>query len=101
VKSAEKGVSRGRRRQWPVEQTRKGYPETPAARLIVDKMPGNALPLGLVAMLMPGARVNICWPDLSAGPCGSGLSISCASDYLPHAHDLADRGCTWARTNTC
>jgi tetratricopeptide (TPR) repeat protein len=62
----------------------------PEARLITDKMPGNALHLGFMATLLPGARVILCRRD----PRDIGLSIFQLRffGYHPYAHDLADLG---------
>jgi hypothetical protein len=57
---------------------------------IVDKMPGNYLYLGLVGLLLPGARIIHCVRD----PRDIGLSIFTFRFYghHPYAHDLADLG---------
>jgi tetratricopeptide (TPR) repeat protein len=57
---------------------------------IVDKMPGNFLYLGLVALLLPGARIIHCVRD----PRDVGLSIFTFRfyGYHPYAHDLGDLG---------
>ena len=62
----------------------------PAATLITDKMPSNALFLGFIATLLPGARVILCRRD----PRDVGLSIFQRRffGYHPYAHDLADLG---------
>ena len=62
----------------------------PDARFIVDKMPGNALQLGAIATLLPGARIIYCRRD----PRDIGLSIFQFRffGYHPYAHDLADLG---------
>ena len=62
----------------------------PEARFITDKMPGNALHLGFIATLLPGARVILCRRDLR----DAGLSIFQLRffGYHPYAHDLADLG---------
>lgn len=59
---------------------------------VVDKMPGNYLLLGLVALMLPGARIIHCVRD----PRDIGLSIfSMRFDAAhPYAHDLSDLG--WA-----
>ncbi len=64
----------------------------PEARLVTDKMPGNARHLGLIATLLPGARVIHCRRD----PRDIGLSIFQLRffGYHPYAHDLVDLG--WA-----
>ncbi len=62
----------------------------PKARLVIDKMPGNALHLGFLAALLPGARVIRCTRD----PRDIALSIFQRRffGYHPYAHDLADLG---------
>ena len=62
----------------------------PDARFVVDKMPGNALHLGAIATLLPGARIIYCRRD----PRDIGLSIFQFRffGYHPYAHDLADLG---------
>lgn len=62
----------------------------PEARVVTDKMPANALHLGFLATLLPGARVIICRRD----PRDIGLSIFQLRffGYHPYAHDLADLG---------
>jgi tetratricopeptide (TPR) repeat protein len=62
----------------------------PAALRVVDKMPGNFNYLGLVARMLPGARVIYCARD----PRDIGLSIFTFRfyGYHPYAHDLADLG---------
>jgi tetratricopeptide (TPR) repeat protein len=57
---------------------------------IVDKMPGNYLYLGLVGLLLPGARIIHCVRD----PRDIGLSIFTFRFYGRHdyAHDLGDLG---------
>jgi Flp pilus assembly protein TadD len=64
----------------------------PDANRIVDKMPGNAKYLGLVALMLPGARIIHCTRD----PRDIGLSIFTHRffGYHPYAHDLADLGWT-------
>jgi hypothetical protein len=64
----------------------------PEKRRIVDKMPGNYLYLGLVGVMLPGARVIHCARD----PRDIGLSIYTFRFHAPHpyAHDLADLGWT-------
>ncbi len=59
---------------------------------IVDKMPGNFLYLGLIGLLLPGARIIHCVRD----PRDIGLSIFTFRFYGSHAyaHDLGDLG--WA-----
>jgi tetratricopeptide (TPR) repeat protein len=59
---------------------------------IVDKMPGNELHLGLVGLMLPGARIIHCVRD----PRDIGLSIWTYRFYghHPYARDLADLGWT-------
>ena len=66
----------------------------PTAQRIVDKMPGNYRLLGLIALLLPGARIIHCRRD----PRDIGLSIFTFRffGYHPYAHDLADLGWTIA-----
>jgi tetratricopeptide (TPR) repeat protein len=62
----------------------------PGAARIVDKMPGNFNYLGLVALMLPGAKMIYCARD----PRDIGLSIFTFRfyGYHPYAHDLADLG---------
>ncbi len=62
----------------------------PDAARIVDKMPGNFLYLGLVALMLPGARIIHCVRD----PRDVGLSIFTYRffSHHPYAHDLGDLG---------
>lgn len=62
---------------------------------IVDKMPGNELHLGLVWLMLPGAKIIHCARD----PRDIGLSIWTHRFYgeHPYAHDLADLGWTIAQ----
>jgi tetratricopeptide (TPR) repeat protein len=62
---------------------------------IVDKMPGNYMHLGLVGLMLPGARIIHCERD----PRDIGLSIFTFRFHGHHAyaHDLADLGWTIAR----
>jgi Flp pilus assembly protein TadD len=62
---------------------------------IVDKMPGNYLHLGLVGLMLPGAKIIHCVRD----PRDIGLSIFTFRFYGQHAyaHDLADLGWTIAQ----
>ena len=62
---------------------------------IVDKMPGNYLYLGLVGLMLPGARIIHCVRD----PRDIGLSIFTFRFHGRHgyAHDLADLGWTIAQ----
>jgi len=62
----------------------------PDAARIVDKMPANANYLGLMALLMPGAKVIACERD----PRDIGLSIFSFRFYGVHAYanDLSDLG---------
>jgi hypothetical protein len=62
----------------------------PGAERIIDKMPGNFAYLGLVALMLPGARIIHCARD----PRDIGLSIFTFRffGYHPYAHELADLG---------
>jgi len=62
----------------------------PGAARIVDKMPGNFNYLGLVGLMLPGARIIHCVRD----PRDIGLSIFTFRfyGYHPYAHDLGDLG---------
>ncbi|HVY17006.1 MAG TPA: sulfotransferase [Rhodopila sp.] len=62
----------------------------PAAHRIVDKMPGNFRYLGLVARLLPNARIIACERD----PRDIGFSIFTFRFFgaHPYAHDLSDLG---------
>ena len=62
----------------------------PAASRVIDKMPANFRHLGLVGLLLPGARVIACERD----PRDVGLSIWRQHFIGAHgyAHDLADLG---------
>lgn len=62
----------------------------PEAAIIVDKMPGNFRYLGLVGLMLPGARIIACERD----PRDIGLSIFTFRFYGNHgyAHDLGDLG---------
>ena len=62
----------------------------PGAGRIIDKMPGNFRHLGLVGLMLPGARVIACDRD----PRDIGLSIFTYRFYGLHAyaHDLSDLG---------
>ena len=64
--------------------------ETQGARFITDKMPGNALHLGLIATLFPRAKVVMCRRDLR----DIGLSIFQLRFFgnHPYAHELAGLG---------
>jgi tetratricopeptide (TPR) repeat protein len=66
------------------------HEEAPAARYVVDKMPGNAVHLGFIAALLPGAKFILTRRDLR----DTGLSIfeHRFFGYHPYAHDLADLG---------
>lgn len=66
------------------------HAEAPGKRLIVDKMPANAIHLGFIATLLPGARIILCSRD----PRDVGLSIYQLRffGYHPYAHDLSDLG---------
>jgi tetratricopeptide (TPR) repeat protein len=67
----------------------------PEARRVIDKMPGNYLYLGLVGLMLPGARIIHCVRD----PRDIGLSIFTFRFHGQHgyAHDLADLGWTIAQ----
>lgn len=62
---------------------------------IVDKMPGNYLHLGLVGLMLPGAKIIHCTRD----PRDIGLSIFTFRFHGVHAyaHDLGDLGWTIAQ----
>ena len=62
----------------------------PTAARVVDKMPGNFNHLGLVGLMLPGARIIHCTRD----PRDIGLSIFTFRFHGEHAyaHDLADLG---------
>jgi tetratricopeptide (TPR) repeat protein len=62
----------------------------PSATRTIDKMPGNFLYLGLVALMLPSARIIHCARD----PRDVGLSIFTFRFHGAHgyAHDLADLG---------
>ena len=62
----------------------------PDAKRVVDKMPGNFNYLGLVGLLLPGAKIIYCARD----PRDIGLSIFTFRFHGVHgyAHDLADLG---------
>ena len=61
-----------------------------SAARVVDKMPGNFLYLGLVGLMLPGARIIHCARD----PRDIGLSIFTFRFHGAHgyAHDLGDLG---------
>jgi tetratricopeptide (TPR) repeat protein len=67
----------------------------PGKTRVVDKMPGNYLYLGLVGLMLPGARIIHCVRD----PRDIGLSIFTFRFHGAHgyAHDLADLGWTIAQ----
>jgi tetratricopeptide (TPR) repeat protein len=67
----------------------------PGKTRIIDKMPGNELHLGLVSLMLPGARIIHCVRD----PRDIGLSIWTFRFHgeHPYAHDLADLGWTIAQ----
>jgi hypothetical protein len=67
----------------------------PGKSRVVDKMPGNFLYLGLVGLMLPGARIIHCVRD----PRDIGLSIFTYRFYGVHAyaHDLGDLGWTIAQ----
>jgi tetratricopeptide (TPR) repeat protein len=62
----------------------------PRAKRILDKMPGNFCYIGLVALMLPRARIIYCERD----PRDTGLSIFTHRFYgaHPYAHDLANLG---------
>jgi len=62
----------------------------PGAARVVDKMPANANLLGLVAAMLPGAKVIHCVRD----PRDTGFSIFTFRFFgeHPYAHDLSDLG---------
>ena len=62
----------------------------PEKRRIVDKMPGNFNYLGLIGLMLPGAKIIHCVRD----PRDIGLSIFTFRFHgvHPYAHDLADLG---------
>jgi len=62
----------------------------PDASRIVDKMPGNFRYLGLIALMLPGARIIHCARD----PRDIALSIFTYRfyGYHPYAHDITDLG---------
>jgi hypothetical protein len=64
----------------------------PGADRIIDKMPANYLNLGLVGLMLPGARIIHCVRD----PRDIGLSIFTFRFHGVHgyAHDLGDLGWT-------
>jgi tetratricopeptide (TPR) repeat protein len=67
----------------------------PEARRVIDKMPGNYLYLGVVGLMLPGAKIIHCVRD----PRDIGLSIFTFRFYGHHgyAHDLANLGWTIAQ----
>jgi tetratricopeptide (TPR) repeat protein len=66
------------------------HAEAPDKRLIIDKMPGNAMHLGFISRLAPGAKIILCTRDLR----DVGLSIFTLRffGHHPYAHDLASLG---------
>lgn len=62
----------------------------PEAKRVVDKMPGNFLYLGLVGLMLPGARII----HIARDPRDIGLSIFTFRFHGAHryAHDLSDLG---------
>jgi hypothetical protein len=68
----------------------------PSKTRIVDKMPGNYLSLGLVGLMLPGAKIIYCARD----PRDIGLSIFTFRFHGSHgyAHDLGDLGWTIAQS---
>ena len=71
------------------------YALAPQAERIVDKLPGNYRYLGLVGLMLPGARIIHCVRD----PRDIGLSIFTFRFHGDHgyAHDLHDLGWTIAQ----
>jgi tetratricopeptide (TPR) repeat protein len=69
----------------------------PGRTRIVDKLPGNYLYLGLVGLLLPGARIIHCVRD----PRDIGMSIYTFRFHGSHgyAHDLGDLGWTIAQSD--
>ncbi|MCQ8242399.1 tetratricopeptide repeat-containing sulfotransferase family protein [Rhizosaccharibacter radicis] len=67
----------------------------PDARLVLDKMPDNLLLLGVVARLLPGARVIFCTRDLR--DVGFSIFRHRFLGHHPYAHDLSDLGWFMAR----
>jgi Tfp pilus assembly protein PilF len=67
----------------------------PEKARIVDKLPGNYAYLGLIGLMLPGARIIYCARD----PRDIGLSIFTFRfhGHHPYAHDLADLGWTIAQ----
>ena len=67
----------------------------PGKSRIIDKMPGNEVHLGLVGLMLPGARIIHCVRD----PRDIGFSIWTFRFHgeHPYAHDLADLGWTIAQ----
>jgi tetratricopeptide (TPR) repeat protein len=67
----------------------------PGKTRVADKMPGNYLHLGLVGLMLPGARIIHCVRD----PRDIGLSIYTFRFHGAHgyAHDLGDLGWTIAQ----
>ncbi len=62
----------------------------PDAARVVDKMPDNVFQLGLVATLLPGARIVCCTRDLR--DVGASIFGHRFIGHHPYAHDLADLG---------
>jgi len=62
----------------------------PDAKRVIDKMPGNFNYLGLIGLMLPGAKIIHCVRD----PRDIGFSIFTFRfyGYHPYAHDLADLG---------
>ncbi len=67
----------------------------PEAARVVDKMPDNAFQLGLIATLLPGARIICCTRDLR--DVGASIFGHRFIGHHPYAHDLADLG--WYMAN--
>lgn len=62
----------------------------PDASIILDKMPDNVMHLGLIATLLPGARIICCTRDLR--DVGASIFQQRFLGSHPYAHDLADLG---------
>ncbi len=62
----------------------------PDATCVVDKMPDNVFQLGLIATLLPGARIVCCTRDLR--DVGASIFGHRFIGHHPYAHDLADLG---------
>ena len=62
----------------------------PDAARVVDKMPDNFFQLGLIATMLPGARIVCCTRDLR--DVGASIFGHRFIGHHPYAHDLADLG---------